>query len=89
MDDKAITLDLLSAAKQDVTMYATALNETANADLRGVLTQQLQQAQKAQERIFDFAKNKGFYNPYNTPEQMVSQDIQTSKQVISQIKDLP
>ncbi|MEW6183802.1 MAG: spore coat protein [Bacillota bacterium] len=88
MDDKAITLDLLTAAKQDVTMFANALNETANPELRGVLAQQLQQAQKSQERIFDYAKNKGYYNPYSTPEQMVAQDIQASKQVMSQFKDL-
>jgi similar to spore coat protein len=75
LDDRAITIDLLNAAKLDVTSYARALNEAANSDLRNVLAQQLQQAQKAQERIFAYAKNKGFYDPYITPEQMVSQDL--------------
>jgi spore coat protein CotF len=59
------------------------LNEAADSDLRNVLAQQLQQAQKAQERIFAYAKNKGFYDPYITPEQMVSQDLAMSRQIMA------
>ena len=84
LDDKTITMDLLTAAKHDVTSYANALNETANVELRDVLAKQLQQAQKAQERIFAFAKNKGYYNPYSAPEQMVSQDLQMARQITGQ-----
>jgi similar to spore coat protein len=83
LDDRAITIDLLNAAKLDVTSYARALNEAADSDLRNVLAQQLQQAQKAQERIFAYAKNKGFYDPYITPEQMVSQDLAMSRQIMA------
>lgn len=84
LDDRTVIIDLLNAAKLDVTSCARALNEASNGDLRDVLSQQLQQAQKAHEGIFAYAKNKGFYDPYIPLEQMVSEDFVMPRQLMAQ-----
>jgi spore coat protein CotF len=85
LDDKTITMDLLTAAKEEVNAYARACNETASPELRDILAKQLQMAQKAQERIFNFAKKAGYYDPYAAPEQMLSSDMQQANKIIQQI----
>ncbi|MCG0276708.1 MAG: spore coat protein [Thermosediminibacteraceae bacterium] len=88
IDDRAITLDLLNTAKAEVMAYARAVNEATNPKLREVLAKQLLKAQKTHERIFNFAKNKGYYNPNVSPDQMLSSDIQSATQVLHQITNL-
>lgn len=85
IDDKTITMDLLFSAKQAVSAYARACNEAANPELRTVLSQQLQHAQEAQQRIFQFAQTKGYYDPYQSPDRILSQDLQASKRIIEQV----
>ncbi|TYP48174.1 spore coat protein [Thermosediminibacter litoriperuensis] len=88
IDDRAITLDLLNTAKAEVMAYARAVNEAATPQLREVLAKQLQMAQEAQERVFNFAKKKGYYNANTSPEQMLNSDIQSATQVLHQITNL-
>ncbi|WP_041423813.1 spore coat protein [Thermosediminibacter oceani] len=88
IDDRAITLDLLNTAKAEVMAYARAVNEAANPQLRDVLAKQLQKAQEAHERIFNFAKKKGYYNAYASPDQMLNGDIQNATQLLNQITNL-
>ncbi len=86
LDDKAITLDLLNTAKQEVASLARACNEAADPKLRQVLAKQLQKAEQSQKRMFDFAKNKGYYNPFSSPGQMLSQDIKNAKKIMEHIQ---
>jgi len=88
LDDKTITMDLLTAAKEEVSTYARACNETASPQLRSVLAKQLQMAQEAQERVFNFAKKAGYYDPYAAPEQMLSNDMQQANKILQQMTGL-
>ncbi|MBC7342252.1 MAG: spore coat protein [Clostridia bacterium] len=85
IDDRVITLDLLADAKEEVSAYARACNEAATPELRQILARQLQQAEQAQQRIFQFAKQKGYYNPYDAPEQLLANDLRQAGQLLQQI----
>ncbi len=84
ISEKAIALDLLNGAKQAVQLYAQALNETQNQQLRTVLERQLQDALTFQQSVAQFAIQQNYYTPQAQPQQLVQQDLREAMQVYSQ-----
>ena len=78
LSDQAVATDYLITAKASVQNLAVAVTETADPEIRAVLTDHLEEAIIAHERIFRFMMEKGYYRPYNIDDQ-IGVDLQTAK----------
>lgn len=61
MNEKDIINDYLSGLKSSLTGYATAIGETENIQLRQTLQQLRDQDEQRQYRVYQVAKQKGYY----------------------------
>ncbi|MDR1673985.1 MAG: spore coat protein [Oscillospiraceae bacterium] len=72
MQEKAMVNDALSAAKTELTAYATAIGECANPQLRATIQEIRNSSEMSHYELFQLAQQKGFYNPATpaTPEEI-------------------
>jgi similar to spore coat protein len=80
--DQVIATDLLIAAKSGVKMHSFAVTEAATPELRGVLTEHLNNAISFHDQVTDYMISKGFYHPYNIQEQ-INADVSTSQTALN------
>ncbi|GAA4710786.1 spore coat protein [Brevibacillus fulvus] len=82
VSEKTIALDLLNSAKQAVMLYARAINEAQNQQLRNVLEKQMMDAVHYQQSLAQFAIQQGYYQAKMEPMQMVKQNLQEASQAM-------
>lgn len=87
MPDKELAVDLLIASKNDITMLSKAITESANPQLRQILTNQLNSCINDHFQLSDLAIQKGWYNAFASPGQQIKQDLQEAQNLINQNQD--
>lgn len=70
MNEKDIINDYLSGLKSGLTGYANAISETENPQLRQTLQQMRDQDEQRQYKIYQAAKQKGYYQPAQPAQPM-------------------
>lgn len=70
LTDQVIAMDMLVSAKAAVKLYAMAATESATPAVRAVLEKHLFEAIDTHERLSAYMMQRGFYHPYNVPEQI-------------------
>ncbi|ARC86647.1 coat F domain protein [Clostridium argentinense CDC 2741] len=76
MQEKDIMNDYLSMIKSSLTGYATIISETDNQQLRQTLQQMRDSDEARQYKIYQAAKEKGYYKPAQPAKQ---EEINTVK----------
>ena len=69
MTEKDIVMEMLLTGKNVLNRYSTALGETTTPQVRETLKKHLNQIIDTLGEITDYAVAKGYYHPFNTPEQ--------------------
>jgi similar to spore coat protein len=87
MPDKELAADLLLSSKNDITMLSKAVTETANLQLRQILTNQLNACINEHFQLSDLAIQKGWYNAFASPGQQIKQDLQEAQNLMNQNKE--
>jgi similar to spore coat protein len=82
--DKDLARELLASSKNDITMLSKAITETANPQLRQILTNQLNACINDHFQLSDLAIQKGWYNAFTSPGQQIKQDLQEAGNIINQ-----
>ena len=67
--DSAFAMDFLLAVKSGIRNYRFAITETANPELRNVLTKQMEVAMDLHGEISQLMIKKGWLHPYDFKEQ--------------------
>ncbi|MFC2949804.1 spore coat protein [Virgibacillus sediminis] len=76
MTDQVIATDILVAAKAEIRNYALAITESGTPEIRHLLEAQLEEVIDIHEQIFNYMKDKGYYDPYN-PNQQLQVDVKS------------
>lgn len=63
MQDKDMVNDILAGTKASINSYTSAIEETANQQLRNTLIQLRDEAEKMQYQIYQMAEQKNWYMP--------------------------
>jgi len=77
LPEQVIATELLLSAKAGVTGLAKAITEASTPELRTTLKRYLDGAITAQENIFSFMSQKGWYDAWN-PQHMIEIDTQSA-----------
>jgi similar to spore coat protein len=70
MTEQIIVSDALVGIKAGIKMYAGAIAESTNTNVRETLRKQLMVAIDAHEKVTKYAIDKGYYKPYDLKEQI-------------------
>lgn len=83
--DQVIAMDLLTAAKTGMKMYARAVTEAATPQVRAIFEKHLYESVDAHAAITDYMMMRGFYHPYNVAEQIQldQRNVQTALNIPS------
>ncbi len=73
LDDYEIISDVLGSEKQLVKLYSTALCESAEESLRGVICDNLIECAKDQYSTFEYMEKRGLYPMEQAPEDKIAQ----------------
>lgn len=69
MKEKDIMNDYLSMIKSSLTGYANIISETDNSQLRETIQQMRNNDEIRQRKIYEIAKQKGYYKPADPADQ--------------------
>ncbi len=83
LDDYEIISDVLGGEKQLVKLYSTALCESAEEGLRGVIRDNLIECAKDQYSTFEYMQKRGLYNTEQAPEDKIAQAKQQFRPLTS------
>ncbi|HYG59789.1 MAG TPA: spore coat protein [Symbiobacteriaceae bacterium] len=70
LTDQVIAMDMLTAAKSGIHMYAMAATEAATPEVRAVFAKHLFEAIDTHEKLTAYMMQRGFYHPYDVQEQV-------------------
>lgn len=70
LSDQVVAMDLLIAAKSGVRNYAMAVTESGTPEIKEMLTRHLMEALDMHEHISSYMGGKGWYNAWDTNEQI-------------------
>ncbi|WP_276352347.1 spore coat protein [Cohnella caldifontis] len=70
LTDQVIGWDLLTSSKSGIHMLAVAATEAATPELKAAIRKQLFEAIDTHEQLTRWMADKGFYRPYDVPEQI-------------------
>jgi similar to spore coat protein len=87
MLDKDLATELLMSSKNDIVLLSKAVTETANPQLRQILTNQLNACINEHFQLSDLANQKGWYNAFASPGQQIKQDLQEAQNLMNQNKE--
>ncbi len=82
MTDQVIAMDLLMAAKSSIQMYSVAATEAGTPEVKGIFDKHLHEAIDTHEKIMSYMMKRGFYHPYDVPEQ-IKLDLQTAQTALN------
>lgn len=80
MQDKVMINDALASVKSSLTMYATAISECENLNLRSTIQQIRNSCETSQYDLFKLAQSKGFYKPAALANDTEVQQVKTQLQ---------
>lgn len=86
--DKVIAGDLLSDVKSFNSACAMGINESTNPQVREFFSKCLQDGMKEHERITQVLMQKGWYKPYEQPEQQLKTDMTSAMQAVNATQGL-
>lgn len=69
MTEKDIVTEMILTGKNVLNRYSTAIGGTTTPQVRETLKRHLNQIIDTLGQITDYAVHKGYYHPFNTPEQ--------------------
>ncbi|MBP1949918.1 spore coat protein [Virgibacillus litoralis] len=75
LQDKDMVNDYLAGLNASLTGYAGYINESNNAELRQTLIQLRNQDESRQRTLYDYALQKGYYQPAAPASQEVVQQL--------------
>jgi len=84
--DEVIANNALAAAKASAMAYLAATLESATPELRRLYGEYLTQSITAHEGLIQLAVTKGWYKPYDAPENQLQIAFNQSQQVVSHVK---
>lgn len=82
LDDETVAHDLLAGAKMLSTTAASAIGEAASPQVKEFFSNCLRDATEDHGRIMQLMMSRGWYQPYASPEQQLSNDVQKAEQVL-------
>lgn len=82
MSDKDIASDMLKDSKFGVSMLSMAAAEATNPQLRQLINGQLTASVNEHHRLSDIAIKKGWYKPYPSPQEQLSNDYKESQGLV-------
>ncbi|HWO74429.1 MAG TPA: spore coat protein [Bacillus sp. (in: firmicutes)] len=77
LQDKDIVSDYLAGLNASLTGYASYISESNNPQLRQVLIQLRNQDEARQRELYEFALQKGYYQPSAPASQEVVQQLKS------------
>ncbi|MGJ9382195.1 spore coat protein [Salipaludibacillus sp. CF4.18] len=83
VSDHAIATDMLFETKSAVKDFAAAITEVTSPEIQTFLVQELRNAIKQHEQIYNFLQDRGIYDAYNVPEQL-SKDLSYADRALKQ-----
>lgn len=72
----------LVGAKSSATAYLSATLEAATSELRALYSASLNQIVGGHEALTALAVNKGWYKPYDMPQQQLVETVKQSEEVL-------
>ncbi|SDI17619.1 spore coat protein [Desulfosporosinus hippei] len=78
LSDQDIVNDMLKDSKFAIHSLSVALGESTSTVFREKLVNQLNSCIDNHFKLSDFAAQKNWYQPYQSPEQQLQEDINTS-----------
>jgi spore coat protein CotF len=84
MDDQTIANDMLMGSKAGAGAYLTAALECATPELRAMYGTSLNQMIGGHGALTELAVNRGWYKPYDMPDQQLTETVYQSQSVINQ-----
>ncbi|HHV79471.1 MAG TPA: spore coat protein [Firmicutes bacterium] len=86
--DKVIAGDLLSDIKSFNSACALGINEATNPQVRDFFSRCLQDGMREHERLTQVMMQKGWYKPYEQPEQQLRNDMNAARQALNATQNL-
>lgn len=85
LNDQVIAMDLLTAAKTGIKLYAVAATEAATPEVKAIFVKHLFEAIDYHEQMIAYMMERGFYHPYNVAEQLQldQKTVETALQIPS------
>lgn len=80
LQEKTMVNDALSGMKSSLTIYANAISECQNAELRSVIQQIRNSDEASQYELFKLAQTKGFYKPAQMADDSEVQQVKSELQ---------
>ncbi len=80
LQDKTMVNDALSSVKSSLTVYATAIAECANPQLRSTIQQIRNNCEISQYELYHIAESKGFYKPATQADTAEVMEVKTQLQ---------
>lgn len=77
ISDKEMVNDILNSCKSSLTIYATAISETSNQELRQTLQQIRNSDEQFQYQLYQLASQKGFYKPAASASSQQMQEVKS------------
>jgi spore coat protein CotF len=84
--DQVIANSALAAVKASAMAYLTATLESATPELRRLYGEYMAQSITGHESLIQLSVNKGWYKPYDAPENQLQASFSQSQQVINEAK---
>jgi spore coat protein CotF len=78
--EKDMVNDYLSSLKNSLTTYASAISECSNPQLRKTLQQMRDSDEERQQRLSQYAIEKGYYKPAHQAQQNEIQQVYSQLQ---------
>lgn len=83
IDDKVISLSMLSSAKEAAEIYLNSALTSSTPELRAIYSASLIQMVEGHTALTGLSLNKGWINPYDTPTKQLGCSYNESKNVIN------
>ncbi|MDF2547805.1 MAG: hypothetical protein K0R93_2703 [Anaerosolibacter sp.] len=84
LDDQTIANDMLMGSKAAASAYLTATLECATPELRAMYGSSLNQIVGGHGALTELAVNRGWYKPYDMPDQQLTETVYQSQTVLDQ-----
>jgi spore coat protein CotF len=83
-NDEMVANDMLMGSEAAASAYLMAVLKTSTPELRTMYTASLTQILAGSGAMMDLAVNRGWYRPYDKPEQRLVESFKQSETVLSQ-----
>lgn len=82
LNDQAIANDMLMGSKAGASMYLAAILESSTPEIRAMYSSALNQMIAGHSALTDLAVARGWYKPYDIPEQQLVDTFRQSETLV-------